>query len=106
MTGNIVVFVTAGDMDTAERIGKTLVEEHLAACVNVVPGIRSFYRWEGAVADDSEFLLIIKTQSSRFEALKARVLDLHAYDLPEIVGLPIEMGHEAYLDWIRKETRG
>jgi len=106
MTGNIVVFVTAGDMETAEKIGKVLVEERLAACVNVVPGIRSFYRWEGRVVDDGELLLIIKTQSSRFEALKARVLGLHTYDLPEIVGLPIEMGHEAYLDWIRTETRG
>ena len=105
MTGNIVVYVTAGSMENAETIGKTLVEEHLAACVNVVPGIRSFYRWEGKVADDSELLLIMKTRAERFDELKARVLDLHAYDLPEIVGLPIEMGHEAYLDWIRDETR-
>jgi periplasmic divalent cation tolerance protein len=104
MTDKIVVFVTVGGMETAEKIGKTLVEERLAACVNVVPGIRSFYRWEGKIVDDSELLLVIKTRSARFEELKARVLDLHTYDLPEIVGLPIERGHQAYLDWIEGET--
>ncbi len=104
MTGKLVVFVTVGDMDTAERIGKTLVEERLAACVNVVPGIRSFYRWEGKVADDAELLLVIKTVEERFDLLEARVLELHPYDLPEIAALPIKKGYAKYLDWVAAET--
>ena len=105
MTGKIVVFVTVGAMENAERIGKALVEERLAACVNVVPGIRSFYRWEGRVADDGELLMIIKTRSALFDALKGKILELHAYDLPEIVAMDIEKGHEPYLAWIEEETK-
>ncbi len=99
-----VVLVTAPDAEVAERLARGLVEERLAACVNLIPGIRSFYRWEGAVRDDAEVLLVVKTRTDRLEALASRVQELHPYELPEILGLPIIGGSQAYLDWIRTES--
>ena len=99
-----VVFVTAPDPDTAAVIGRTLVEERLIACANVVPGIRSIYRWEGQVADDPEVLLVLKTRASRCAAVAARVKALHPYALPEVVALPVVDGSEAYLDWVLAES--
>ena len=99
-----VVFVTAPDVEVAERLARGLVEERLAACVNLIPGIRSFYRWEGAVHDDAEVLLVVKTRTDRLEALASRLQELHPYELPEILGLPVIGGSQAYLDWIRTES--
>jgi len=99
-----VVFVTAPDAETAARIARTLVEEHLIACANLVPGIRSIYRWEGQVADESEVLLVLKTRASRLSAVAARVKALHPYALPEVVALPVVDGSEAYLDWVLAES--
>ncbi len=99
-----VVFVTAPDVEVAERLARGLVEERLAACVNLIPGIRSFYRWEGAVQDDAEVLLVVKTRTDRLEALASRLQELHPYELPEILGLPVIGGSQAYLDWIRTES--
>ena len=99
-----VVMITAPDADTAAELARALVTERLAACVNLVPGIRSFYRWEGQVNDDSEVLLLAKTRDDRCAALAARVLDLHPYDLPEVLALPAVGGSEAYLDWVRSES--
>ena len=99
-----VVFVTAPDPDTAAVIGRTLVEERLIACANIVPGIRSIYRWEGQVADDPEVLLVLKTRASRCAAVAARVKALHPYALPEVVALPVVDGSEAYLDWVLAES--
>jgi len=99
-----VVLVTAPDLACAERLARTLVEEKLAACVNVVPGVRSFYRWEGTVQDDTELLLVAKTQAGRGSALAARVKELHPYDLPEVLELPAVGGSDAYLDWVRLES--
>lgn len=101
----LVVLVTAGDTETADRIAATLVEEKLAACVTIVKNVRSVYRWKGAVEVDDEQLLIIKTWSDRFDVLEARVLELHGYDVPEIVALPIDGGHAPYLEWVFAETR-
>ena len=98
-----IVFVTSPP-DTATELARRLVEERLAACVNVVPGLRSIYRWKGAVQDDPETLLILKTTSSRFAALRARVLDLHPHDTPEVLALTPTDGLPAYLDWVRAET--
>lgn len=99
-----VVFVTAGNDESARRIAGALVESRLAACVNIVGGIRSVYRWEGKIADDEESLLIIKTWTDRFEELKKKVIEVHTYDVPEIVGFPLAAGNAAYLEWLFKET--
>jgi periplasmic divalent cation tolerance protein len=99
----LLVLVTAPEEKAAE-IARTLVEERLAACGNVVPGLRSIYRWEGKVQDDREALLLLKTTRGRFEALRARVLALHPYQLPEVLALPVDGGSEAYLAWIAGET--
>ena len=100
-----IVFVTSPDQETAERIAKTLVEKQLAACVNIIHGMRSIYRWEDKIVDDKELLLIIKT---RTELLKDQIIplvkDLHPYEVPEIIALPVVGGETSYLDWILKET--
>ncbi|HWP94745.1 MAG TPA: divalent-cation tolerance protein CutA [Gammaproteobacteria bacterium] len=103
--GHIVVLCTCPDAATAERIAQTLVEEELAACVNVVPGLISLYRWQGAVQRDSECLLLIKTRAAPFEILAHRIRSLHPYTVPEIIALPIAQGSAAYLQWIDESTR-
>ena len=99
-----VLLLTAPDAEVAERLARGLLEERLAACVNLIPGIRSFYRWQGAVQDDAEILLVVKTRADRLEALASWVQDLHPYELPEILALPVIGGSQAYLDWIRTES--
>jgi periplasmic divalent cation tolerance protein len=101
----IVVLVTAPTPDRAAEIARVVVGERLAACGNVVPGLRSVYRWEGKVQEDEEALLVLKTTRARFEALRERVLALHPYDVPEVIALPVVAGSAAYLDWIEAETR-
>jgi periplasmic divalent cation tolerance protein len=100
MTDCIVVFVTAGSEAEAETIAKALVEEQLAACVNILSPIRSIYRWEGKLADDREWLLFIKTRAERFSAVEARVKALHSYQVPEVIALAIVQGSEGYLRWL------
>jgi periplasmic divalent cation tolerance protein len=99
-----VAFITAPDLETATRVARALVEEHLVACVNLVPGIRSIYRWEGAIEQDAEVLLVVKTRADRTEDLVDRVVELHPYDLPEVVMLPAVGGNPGYLDWVRQEA--
>jgi periplasmic divalent cation tolerance protein len=84
----------------AAELARTLVEEKLAACGNVVPAIRSIYRWEGKLCDEAEALLILKVPAQRLQELSDRVVALHPYDVPEVVALRIEGGNERYLDWI------
>lgn len=105
MTGAVVVLVTCPSPEKAAEIARALVEERLAACGNVVPAVRSIYRWEGKVQEDAEALLILKSARDRFEALRARVLALHPYEVPEVIALPVEAGHALYLDWIEASTR-
>ena len=100
----IVVFVTAPNQDAAAGIARTVVDERLAACGNVLPGIRSIYRWQGEVHDEPEVMLVLKTRAGLFESLRGRILELHSYDVPEIIALPIEAGHGPYLDWILENT--
>jgi periplasmic divalent cation tolerance protein len=100
----IVVLITVGTEDEAYSIGRALVEERLAACANILPGVRSLYRWEGKTHDDAEVLVIVKTRASLFPQLARRVKELHSYEVPEIIGLPIGAGDDAYLDWIRAAT--
>ncbi len=105
MTDALVVLVTTPSPERAAEIARALVEERLAACGNVVPGLRSIYRWEGKVHDDAEALLVLKTTRARFEALRDRVLALHPYEVPEVIALPVEAGNARYLEWIAAETR-
>jgi periplasmic divalent cation tolerance protein len=84
----------------AERIALALVDERLAACVNRVPGVSSTYRWQGQVCTDREELLIIKSTAAQFDALRARIVALHGYSVPEIIALPVGAGHEPYLAWV------
>ncbi len=94
------VLITAPDSEVGTSLARALVAEGLAACVNLVPGVRSIYRWEGAVQDDTEVLLIAKTREALLSALTARVEVLHPYDVPEVVALPIVGGSAAYLAWL------
>ncbi|ABS25388.1 divalent-cation tolerance protein CutA [Anaeromyxobacter sp. Fw109-5] len=105
MEDALVVLVTAPSPEQAAELARALVEERLAACGNVVPAVRSIYRWEGKVHDDAEALLVLKTTRGRFEALRERVLALHPYDVPEVLALPVEAGSAPYLAWLADETR-
>jgi periplasmic divalent cation tolerance protein len=100
MTDVRIVIVTCPNPDVAASLARTLVEEGLAACGNIVPGLRSIYRWQGAVVDEPEVLLLLKTTAERFEPLRARVVALHPYEVPEVLSLAVEAGHAPYLAWV------
>jgi len=101
-----IVLVTAGNEEEAAKIGRTLVEERLGACANIVPRIRSIYRWKGEIYDEQECLIIIKTRTSLFPALEKRVKELHSYEVPEIVSFPVARGLPQYIEWVLGETAG
>ena len=103
MTDKIVVFSTAASAEEAEKIARSLVEARLAACVNVIPEIRSFYRWQGKTEESAEWLLVIKSSRERFDALRAAVEKLHSYDVPEVIALPVIEGARNYLNWMDGE---
>ena len=100
MTDKIIVFVTCESREQAETIAQTLVTERLAACVNVVPGVRSCYMWNGKLSWSDELLLLIKTTRGRFDQLEDRVKALHSYEVPEIVGVTIDDAFDKYAAWI------
>ncbi|HUG52993.1 MAG TPA: divalent-cation tolerance protein CutA [Vicinamibacteria bacterium] len=105
MTGPVLVLSTVARREDADRIAEALVGERLAACVNVVPGLVSTYRWRDAVEREDELLLLIKTRAERFDELAARLRALHPYEVPEMVVLPVAGGHPAYLDWLSDSVR-
>jgi periplasmic divalent cation tolerance protein len=105
MTDAIVVTVTAPSADQAAEIARVLVEERLAVCGNIVPAIRSIYRWEGKIHDDAEALLVLKTSRDRFDALRERVVALHPYEVAEVLAIRVEAGSAPYLRWIASETK-
>ncbi|MGW8282266.1 MAG: divalent-cation tolerance protein CutA [Gemmatimonadota bacterium] len=100
----VVVFLTGPTADELLAIGRNLVDERLAACVNVLPGATSVYRWQGAVEESAEALGIVKTTAARVPRLEARVRELHPYDMPEILACGSEGGSSAYMDWIRESV--
>jgi periplasmic divalent cation tolerance protein len=100
----LVVFMTVPDADTGARIGRALVDEALAACVNLLPGVRSIYRWQGQVQDEGEVLCLIKTRRASYERLRERVAALHPYEVPELLGVAPDAGNEPYLRWIEGVT--
>ena len=106
MSERLVVLMTAGSREEAEKIANALVAEMLAACVNVLPGVTSVYRWEGEVQRDQEWLLVAKSTREVLDDLVRRVQALHSYDLPELIALPVVGGSEAYLRWIDGEVHG
>ena len=106
MSDFVVVFVTCGSEEEALKIASALVEEKLAACANMASPLRSIYRWEGKVCDETEWLLIIKTRETRFQDLEKRVKSLHSYQVPEIISLPIQAGYSLYLHWLEENTAG
>jgi periplasmic divalent cation tolerance protein len=95
-----IVLSTAGSPEEAARISRALVERGLAACVNRVPGVTSVYRWQGAIEESSEVLLLIKTSSEKLATLEAAVHELHSYEVPEFLVLPVAGGSRSYLDWL------
>src|SRR5262245_53179603 len=100
----LVVFSTFPTPDKAAEVGRILVTEQLAACVNLLGPVRSIYRWKGEISDDGETLAIIKTTRDRFEAMRARLVELHPYEVAEVIALPVEAGHAPYLAWVESET--
>lgn len=104
MTDKIVVFNTCGSAEEAERLARRLIDQRLAACVNVSP-VRSFYRWKGTVEDSAEWLLVIKSSRELFAALRAEIEAAHSWEVPEIVAVPIVEGSSGYLSWMEQNLR-
>lgn len=105
MPQRLVTFITCSEQSVADELARALVERHHAACVNIIPGLTSVYRWEGRVEQAGEWLLVAKTTDDAYAGLEACVLDLHPDDLPEIVAMPIHKGLPGYLAWVDSETR-
>lgn len=106
MSETRVVLVTAGSREEAERLARTLVDERLAACVNLIPGVRSVYRWQDAVESSDEILLLIKTQQHALDTLQSRVQELHSYEVPEFLVFAVDQASAAYAAWITANVRG
>ena len=104
MTEAVVALMTGPDRDTMLSLGRALVEERVIACLNIVERVTSVYRWEGRVREDDEVLAILKTTRGRVEALERRVAELHPYDVPELLIIPVAAGSGAYLDWVVGEV--
>lgn len=105
MTDAMLVLTTLPSAEAAAELAKAVVGEKLAACANLLPAVRSIYRWQGRVQDEGEVLVLFKTRQEHFERLKARLLELHPYEIPEVLAVPVEQGYQAYLDWLGQETR-
>jgi periplasmic divalent cation tolerance protein len=105
MSEEIVILITTGSSDEATTIARTLVDEHLAACVNIIPGVRSYFFWEGRTQEAAEVLMICKSRMLLMDAVIARVKMLHTYTIPEIIALPIAAGLPNYLAWVTDATK-
>jgi len=100
----LAIFVTAGSEQEGAKIGRTLVEEGLVACANIVPHIRSVYRWKGQIREEGETLLIMKSREELFEKINHRIQELHSYEVPEVTAVRLAEGDPAYLQWIKQVT--
>ena len=103
--GEVVVLITTGSEEEAQKIGRLLVEKGVAACANICPTVKSIFRWDGQVVEEQESLLIVKSVADSFESLEAMVKAHHSYSVPEIIALPIQKGSADYLAWVRKMTQ-
>ena len=106
MSHELIALVTAPNKEEASRIASSLVTERLAACVNIVGGVESVYRWQGEVTRDTETLMIIKTTDERYQELEHRVKELHSYTTPEVIAFAVERGSKDYLEWLRESVTG
>ncbi len=106
MSPRVAALSTVGKAEDAENLARALVERGLAACVNVLPGVTSFYRWKGRLERDAEHLLLIKTRRDRLEELRRALVALHPYEVPELIALPIDAGHGPYLAWLDESVGG
>jgi periplasmic divalent cation tolerance protein len=100
----VLILVTTNSQEEGERIARSLVDSKLSACVNIIPGFRSIYRWKGKIWDEGELLLLIKTRMALFEQVESKVKEIHSYEVPEIIAIPIIRGSETYLDWLLEST--
>jgi|SRR6185369_17436262 len=105
MAEKIVIISTCASEIEAEKLARMLVDERLAACVSVIPQVRSYYRWEGTIESANECLLLIKSSRELFDALKARVEAAHSYEIPELLALPVIEGSEKYMSWLEMNLR-
>ena len=103
MTDKIVVLAMASSAEEAHRIARHLIEQRLAACVNIVPGVKSVYCWQGAIEESSETMLVIKSSRTLFDSLAEAIKSVHSYEVPEVIALPIVVGSEAYMNWLQAE---
>ena len=100
----LVILMTTPDREEARRIASAVVDESLAACCNIIGAVDSIYRWQGAVEEAHEVLVVIKTTAQRFDALRRRITEMHSYDVPELIALPIVEGHPEYLRWLAESV--
>jgi periplasmic divalent cation tolerance protein len=105
VTDALLVFTTLPSADKAAELAKLLVSERLVACANLLPAIRSIYRWQGELHDENEVLVLLKTRAEHLERLKLRILEVHPYEVPEVLAVPVESGYQPYLDWLAGETK-
>jgi periplasmic divalent cation tolerance protein len=105
VTDIVLILTTVPAVSRADAIARSLVDERLAACVNVLSAMTSFYRWQGKIEQEEERQMVIKTTRDRVAAVQTRLRDLHAYEVPEFLVLPVSDGSTGYLDWVRNETR-
>ncbi len=104
MTDKIVIFSACDSREQASALARELVEQRLAACVNILPGVESVYHWKGEIETASEWLLVIKSKRDLFPALRTAIEKIHTYEVPEVIALPIVEGSEAYLEWLTREV--
>lgn len=100
-----IIYCTCPDIETANKISRLLISQHMAACVNQVPGITSVYEWEGKIEENNEVLLLIKSTEERFASIERLVTEEHPYELPELIAVPVSKGLADYLDWIKQCTK-
>lgn len=103
VTDKIVVLTTCDSQEQAERLARHVIEQRLSACVNILPGARSIYRWKDNIEDAAEFVLLIKSRRDVFDKLREAIAHLHTYEIPEVIALPVVDGSEAYLGWLDRE---
>jgi periplasmic divalent cation tolerance protein len=104
MTDAMLVLTTLPNADAAAEMAKRVVDERLAACANLFPAVRSIYKWQAKVEDQNEVLILFKTRQEHFERLKSRILELHPYEVPEVLAIPVEQAYQPYLEWLARET--